>query len=634
MGKPFASELSHIQRTYTWSSKLNIESLRNSILAGVGKPYYVIGSGGSLSACQYLVDLLESKGHFAKAITPLAMQSLGPSIRASNVIFISARGRNTDILTSFKRCHQFEPNLCISICLKLNAPLKTLSHSYSKTHYFEFDLPTKKDGFLATNSLIALFVLLHQCIVGPLHSNRITSDTFQEGQMRDFVNNYAVNRETSVILYGGLSHSVAIDLESKFSEAALGTVMISDYRNFAHGRHHWFAKRGSTSYVLALITPSEKTLAQRTLSYLPKTTPALTIETQTSDPTSSIDLLIKSFHFVNQIGAVRGIDPGRPGVPDFGRKLYNLRYQSITSKKQSTESLVLRANISRKISFYDHLKLDELQFWHNAHDSFIKNLCSTKFGAIILDYDGTICAPHERFKGISKEVTGHLIKLLRKGFVLGIASGRGQSIRKDLQNKIPSKYWNSIIVAYYNGSSIGPLSNNKLPLKQKAIHKSLQIVKKALADNKFLSSKLAIEDKPFQIVLEASSKFDWRTIKPAINHLLNSLRLLDIQIVESSHSCDIIVKPQTSKLNILKHCEKLNSIKSLSSNCLCIGDRGNYQGNDFELLTHPYSLSVDEASMEPSSCWHIGRPGISGVRRTVEYLSKLSFSKSYFQIKL
>ena len=43
------------------------------------------------------------------------------------------------------------------------------------------------------------------------------------------------------------------DLESKFTEAALGHLQIADYRNFAHGRHHWLAKRSETSAILAFI---------------------------------------------------------------------------------------------------------------------------------------------------------------------------------------------------------------------------------------------------------------------------------------------------------------------------------------------------------------------------------------------
>lgn len=42
------------------------------------------------------------------------------------------------------------------------------------------------------------------------------------------------------ILYSAKSYPVALDIESKFSEGAVGNTQLADYRNFAHGRFNWF----------------------------------------------------------------------------------------------------------------------------------------------------------------------------------------------------------------------------------------------------------------------------------------------------------------------------------------------------------------------------------------------------------
>ena len=55
--------------------------------------------------------------------------------------------------------------------------------------------------------------------------------------------------------------SAAIDLESKLTEAALMPVQVADFRNFAHGRHHWLAKRGGETAVLALVCESDAEVA-------------------------------------------------------------------------------------------------------------------------------------------------------------------------------------------------------------------------------------------------------------------------------------------------------------------------------------------------------------------------------------
>src|SRR5476651_652935 len=58
--------------------------------------------------------------------------------------------------------------------------------------------------------------------------------------------------QTIVVLHGPSTLPAAVDVESKFTEAALGSVQVADFRHFAHGRHHWIAKRGRESAVLAI----------------------------------------------------------------------------------------------------------------------------------------------------------------------------------------------------------------------------------------------------------------------------------------------------------------------------------------------------------------------------------------------
>ena len=57
----------------------------------------------------------------------------------------------------------------------------------------------------------------------------------------------------------------AIDLESRFVEAALGALHTADLRNFGHGRHVWLAKRAEQTSVLALIGDDLTKLGDRTL---------------------------------------------------------------------------------------------------------------------------------------------------------------------------------------------------------------------------------------------------------------------------------------------------------------------------------------------------------------------------------
>lgn len=67
---------------------------------------------------------------------------------------------------------------------------------------------------------------------------------------------------------------------------------------------------------------------------------------------------------------------------------------------------------------------------------------------------------------------------------------------------------------------------------------------------------------------------------------------------------------------------------------MTIGDRGRWPGNDYELLHGENTLSVDETSVDPASCWNLADAGQRGVQATLEYIrllevvdGQLGFSK-------
>lgn len=621
MGKPFKKELEKVLDTYSWAAKQQrIELLK--LLKESGRPTLIIGSGGSLSACYYFASLLINCGVFAKAITPLEIYYSKNILNDSNLIFLSASGKNTDILFGFKFALKFEPKWIISICMKKGSPLAKLSSSYSNTKIFEYDLPSGKDGFLATNSLIAFFSVLYREFVANGKGETLNHEESYLNDINIFLSK--VSKESTFhVLYGGWGHSVAIDIESKFTEAGLGNVLLSDYRNFGHGRHHWFDKK-KNSAIIALVTPDEDMISKKTLSLLPSSIPKLVLESNTKSPIASIELLIKSFYIVDKMGEIQGIDPGKPGVPEYGSKLYHLRYSSFyTLKNQKVPQEIINSILRKsKVKNLSELSSAELNYWISAYYNFINKLTNAKFGSLVFDFDGTLCSFENRFVGISEDVVQSLVRFLSHGFIIGVVTGRGKSARTELQNVIPKEYWGSIIMGYYNGADIGVLNDNKLPNKQLPIESAIQKIYELLSNYK-LPYKLNLELRPNQLTIEIANTQEWNRIKSTIVQITMSSNIENIQIIESSHSLDIISRPGTSKLNIIQRCQKEALSKGLSEECLCIGDKGVWPGNDFELLSTPYSLSVDEVSTIPESCWNIAKVGLKNIKATLEYLNNL-----------
>lgn len=633
MGKPFSQELKFLKTTFEWSVSQDVLDIQSFKLDDT--PVLVVGSGGSLSACYLVVNLLHHIGIIAKAVTPFELQSLKNTLRKSRLIFISAGGKNTDIMFAYKTAIEFDPVGLLAVCMRANTPLGKLSSKYSTSKTLEYKIPSGKDGFLATNSLIAYFTLF----IRGLHNDEPIRDQFSfetSKEIEDFANS-TTNDTTISILYGGWGHPVAIDIESKFTEAALGNVHMADYRNFAHGRHHWFAKRSANSALVAIVTPDEEMLAKKTLDLLPKSIPKLFLRSNLSGPNSSIDLLIKSFRFIEAIGHKRNIDPGRPGVPPFGRKLYNLKYSSLlTDKSQNSKKVeqeLLPILRKAKVDTRQSLTSTQFQYWTNACKEFKKRLTSAKFGVMVFDYDGTLCRPSERFKRLPSKIKSVLNTIVKNGFVVGVVTGRGQSVRNELQSAIDKAYWKQVIVGYYNGADVGSLENNKLPIKEAENDRDLLRIYDVIREYPF-PFQVDAELRPKQLTIQINDQFLWKRIRPLLLQLIMSSNTSNLQVLESSHSMDVIKRPSVSKLNILQPCVELAKQRKVQPVCLCIGDRGQWPGNDFELLATPYSLSVDEVSSERDYGWNMAPAGIKGVDATLVYLNRIEFSQQYFKLKI
>lgn len=630
MGKPFKKEIEESFATIKWALEQNIDSLYMRIFRDTSKPLFIVGSGGSLSACHFVASIYQNLGNVAKAITPLDLYYSRFALKEAKVLFISSSGRNNDILFAFKMAIQNHASEITTVCMRRDAPLTKLANSFSVSKGIEFDIPTKKDGFLATNSLTAFFTVLAKSSGHINTKDKAISVTSSfKSEISDFVGKLKFD-STITVLYGGWATAIAYDIESKFTEAALGSILLADYRNFGHGRHHWFAKRKSNSAIVALVTPEERQIAEKTLNLIPSYIPRLIITSDKEGVNSSIELLVQSYNLVNSVGEAFKIDPGRPGVPEFGSKLYHLKYSSFYKqfsnlKLSAVEEYAILKKTSK--SSVQQLEENELIFWRKKYSAFINHLSKTKFTSIVFDYDGTLCSYDGRFSGsLPEDLTSELVKLLKEGVIIGIATGRGQSVRKDLRNsKIPKSYWKNIIIGYYNGADIGTLQDDNCPNTDMKPNKKLLGIEAHIKSLKLPYSDLEMKLRPHQLTIETSNASNWNMIKRLVQNIVMSSSDGELQLLESSHSIDVVVRNKASKLNVVKKCIELSG----SENCLTIGDKGQWPGNDFELLARPFSLSVEDVSNDPETCWNLSPIGIKNSEATLEYLRRMTIKNGY-----
>jgi len=644
LGRPYDSEIERLAETYEWAKRLDLKSIQPLLCGMEDKPLLVVGSGGSLSAAHLAASFHERRfGHLARACTPLELGgSLSVLSYCHAVLILSAGGRNPDVLRALQSCIDNEVSHVGVLCGALRTPLARLARSSEFITPVEFSQPIGKDGFLAVNSLLAFAVLLSR-LYFEQEDTGVLPDSFSEliGVTRpeellqkatEGDLNSLMNRETLIVLYGSDTKPAAVDIESKFTEAALGRILLADFRNFGHGRHHWLAKRGEESGVLALCSPADLALANKTLELLPAAVPSALARFEQSAVHRQVSALVYAMVFAGSVGKIRGIDPGRPGVPDFGRKIYHLKARLPRPKQQVDrwrDSIVRRKIAAFGIPFGSE-RISSIFF--DAADAEIQKLTCREFGTLTLDYDGTMCSAQERFDGPSEAMSRHLLPLLDAGVVLGIATGRGRSVRADLRRVLSARLWPGVWIAYYNGGEIGRLDDDTFPASSEEVGPELQGVKtsieadglsKSLVDLRYRFSQITLTPKRTTSI-DALVSFAAAKIKDSGTH--------GVRAVSSTHSVDIIASG-VSKLNLLEHFKRSHLVET-TDDILCLGDRGCYPGNDFELLAHRFALSVDEVSADLKSGWNLAPPGLRGTAATLHYLSMIKVRGCRFTLDL
>ena len=326
MGKDFERELQNLDLIYQGAFAGNIEVLTDFLQKYIHLPFLGVGSGGSLSVAHIFEYLCAKSGGIAKSLTPIELTLFSKQMREMAVLLFTAGGRNKDSIHAYQYLSELEPEGLLTCCMCAGAPIKQLQRNNLHNDYFEYRMPVPKDGYLAVDSLVSSMALLCRAFEGLTGSGFFSlPETVSWGshgpgpeQMESIL-----AKETLIVLHGGITTPAAIDLESKFSEVSLGNIQLVDFRNFAHGRHYWLSDRRDRTAIVSMAGTSMEKIADKTLGLLPQDIPVIRFDV--GDAT--VDGLFASFDFVFQLvlqaGLLRGINPGKPKVADFGKKLYH-----------------------------------------------------------------------------------------------------------------------------------------------------------------------------------------------------------------------------------------------------------------------------------------------------------------------
>ncbi len=625
-GTYYDGELAELGNTFSAAMSADIEPLKLAIASAAESSIIGVGSGGSFTVASLLCNLHELyTGRVSRPSTPLEI-ICNPTLAASSPVFmISAEGKNPDIIEVLERARRHSSRTVHVVTNRGSSPLMEHVRELPEVTPHVFEL-AKKDGYLATNSLLLDAVLIARAY-GALHSEavqfpesldglRIGGQSIQEWLTgaEDFVRQ-AVPRKGLIIVFSPLLRPVAADLESKLSESALLYSQLADIRSFAHGRHLWLAERAQDCAILALVEPGVERLWARMQELLPSDVPVCTMPLGGGRPQDLLAGLVAQMRLVSLIADEMGKDPAKPHVPSFGRDLY---YVDLPSFIPGPEDTGRRGEQSKfEVLGARWPSIGSNGAMSRALASFESALALQPFRAIVFDYDGTLCSSQRKDSPPSAPIVERVMRLLDAGIVVGVASGRGDSIQQHLRDVLPSDAWSKVHLGLYNGGWIGLLDEE---------------IDKGIVTNEFLSHVRRIlgrleslgvpiervrETYPHQISVRFKEGANAENMWFVIADSLRQAGLDPSTVVRSKHSVDVLAA-NVNKSHLVANMIQARGIDPYE--IVTMGDQGAWPGNDASLLEHRFSLSVDQPSRRLDRGWKLAPHHKRDVDATLWYL--------------
>ncbi|MCC8432559.1 hypothetical protein LJ725_26615 [Reyranella aquatilis] len=625
----FHAELGKLPATYAEVLSFDVSAIKAAIAAAGTEGIIAVGSGGSFTVASVLCSLHEAyTGRLSRPSTPLEI-SCNPTLASTSpVFFVSAEGKNPDILEAIKRARDHSARAIHLITNQKKSPLIDLAQASSGLHTHVFELK-EKDGYLATNSLLATATLVARAygeLDGRTQLPSSLGELLVSGQpidqwllqAREFVQASAQSKNI-IVAYSPLLKPIAIDLESKLSEAALLHCQLTDVRSFAHGRHLWASEKPDQCSILAIVEPTVATLWEKMRELLPSKLQTLELSLPGAATSDLVVGLAAEMYLVDQIAAALGVDPGKPTVPAFGRDLYYLSLANLIPPppEQPNRGAASKYDVlgARWPAIRTHSRMQR------AMETFRESMSGQRFRAVVFDYDGVLCESQAPVGSLSKGIVDGIRKLLGQKIIVGIASGRGNSIQEELQQCFSPEERSKIQLGLYNGGRIttADMSESASENQSEFLNHIGRIVGRLRQYGLPIDNIRATH--PYQISIRFRDGVNASEMWFVIADALRQAGLDPLNVQHSKHSVDIL-EVGVSKSRLVAHI--VQNFKLDAYQVLTIGDQGAWPGNDAALLEHRYSLSVDVPSRRLDRGWNLAPLSKRDVGATLWYLDRIT----------
>ncbi|WP_454151508.1 hypothetical protein [Microbacterium lacticum] len=605
--RDYAAAIAQLDGTYQSA----IEDPRDELLDAArfhlgGRALVTIASGGATAVAVAAARFWRRQtGRPARVLSPLAFVEQAGRIGAEAVLIFSARAKHPD--SGFAVQHALAQSL--PVVLVTERDRAELTGSLADPRIVVVTIPAQhNDGFLATSSVLSMATVAARLVGAslPPHLDIPTLPPLK-GTPR------------LLVLHTDVGHPAAVDVETRMNELGIADVQLADARTFAHGRHVGLYRRLADTVVVALRDGPSAQVLDKTIASLPRGASVLWVRADgDTDAGRTLTLLAAVMQLPKSPAAAARINPARPPVPHFGRALYHLSYKRSFPVRPITP-------IDRKLAAagFGPADLAARSLYEESRKAWVGLLRRERFRGLVLDYDGTVVATNARYSLPSEQMQSQFVRLIGAGLAVSFATGRGDSLYRDLRSWLPSELWSGVHLGLHNGSWQQRLDETLTePVDKPSDH----------------LAELAANLRPFETAGLLSMRINSSQISVASTAALANPRdlasivtavagsSLTLRIAASAHSVDVVQEP-SGKSHFFRR------FRELHGECLAVGDQGHVGGNDFEMLHEaPLSITVDSCSPSLTHCWNLETRTATGPDALLGVLSRLRATSSGFAL--
>ena len=318
-GKPLMSDiLEEVPELLKRCEEQDTTKLHDFFFSDPTRPLIATAHGGSFSPAVYASLLYGTHQGLGRAVTCYRCNSLSnATLQNAKILLLSQSMANIDIKHIAGRCIEQNPDYTCAVRVKgQNGEAyicKKLDDKCGCSLQYAEDV---KDGFISIKGVFFYSAIIYKAFtkdgdfVRKLEFKPIPSENYAYSNAHGISSVPTLDKiKHFTVLYGSYAEPVAYNIESNIVEAGIASCMISDYRNYTHGR---FLTEGNyikndvfpytEAALICLVTPRENNIYKELLDVMPKHLPVITINTDHTTPLATLDLLYKANMFVSELG--------------------------------------------------------------------------------------------------------------------------------------------------------------------------------------------------------------------------------------------------------------------------------------------------------------------------------------------